>query len=1095
MPKMSCLSSRELQIAQAYALGSNYRQISDRLCISPSTVRTHLRTIYRKLGVSSKIGLLRMLEDADHHGTGVLTAGPARHRQEPSPATELRERCFLSMMSCSLVNTAALSAELDAEDLCDLAAAFRDCTERVVGRYRGHVTHVVDCSMTACFGYPRADEHDAECAVCAALELVTEMKALAGPLLPELQTRIGIASGEVVVNRRIREDGLIQEAIAGEALHIVAALQRIAEPDGVLVAESTKRLLGDLFEYQDNGDRLLEGADLSIRTWRVLSERSGQSRFQAIRGATELGSLVGRDEQMDLLTRRWQRAKAGVGHVVVLTGEPGIGKSRLIRALCESVADEPHCMLSYHCSPHHQDSALYPVINQLASAADCAGQYPPDAKLDRLEAMPAQATTLEVTGAQILGLAKQKPVLVVFEDLQWGEPTTRELVDWLVERVRTMPALVLISQRADAPLPWVGDPGVTSLALSRLDHRDSEKLVMKRLGGKRLPQQWLAQIVGMADGVPLFLEELTRNVVETHAPEADPDGYALVQSLDAIAIPSTLRDLLEVRIDRLGQAKSVAQQGAVIGRHFSYELLAAVSPLEESELVAALAKLADTELVSVHGAPPAATYTFKHALVQDAAYRSLRRADRKTLHARIKSVLESRYPSMKEREPEVLARHSAEAGFKAAAVEYWRRAGEHAVERSSNIEAIGCFSKALGLLRTLPRTARHSVQELELQLRLGRACMLAEGYAVPQAEAAYLRARELCEELGDTHRLFFVLLGLWQIYTSRQDVSLAVGAGSRLLPLAKSQGDADFELEAHVAESVTCHVQGKFDAALAAANAAFALYEPAMQRRHAFQFGHEAGLMSCIMASWPLWCLGYPDQALDKMQAALNMALKLAHPYSQAMALYCSAWLHQYRRESEAVRTHAEQAIGLSNEQGLIWPLAFATVLHGWALAEEGQAAAGISEACEGLAMLEQSGIKLWRPHVYGMLANAHANAGHHDEAAVLVRQALDVANRTGEEEYAAELYRQKGELALRCGSEQRLSEAAACFNQAIDVAQRQHAKAWELRAATSLAKLRYGQGKSEQARTLLGPIYGRFTEGHDTPDLQHAKELLESLA
>jgi class 3 adenylate cyclase len=536
MPKMSILSSRELQIAQAYALGSNYRQIADRLCISPSTVRTHLRTIYRKLGVSSKIGLLRVLEDADPHGADVFTVGSAPHKEEPSPATELRERCHLSLVACSLANAANLLAGVDAEDLSDLAAAFRDCTRQVVGRYRGHVIHVMDCSMTACFGYPHVDEHDAESAVCAALELVTELKVLAGSSLPGLNTRIGVASGEVVVDRRIRDDGLIQEEIAGEALHIVAALQRIAEPDSVLVAESTKRLLGDLFEYQDHGDRLLEGADLSIRTWQVLGERSGQSRFQAIRGAMELGSLVGRDEQMDLLTRRWQRAKAGVGHVVVLTGEPGIGKSRLIRALCESVANEPHYMLSYHCSPHHQDSVLYPVIypsEVVPLVADLLSipaqvRYPPL----KLTQESQKAKPLEVLGAQIAGLAKQKPVLVVFEDLQWGEPITRELVDWLVERVRTMPALVLISQRADARLPWVGDPGVTSLALSRLDHRDSEKLVLQRLGGKRLPRQWLALIVAMADGVPLFLEELTRNVIETHAADADPEGNALGQSLD-----------------------------------------------------------------------------------------------------------------------------------------------------------------------------------------------------------------------------------------------------------------------------------------------------------------------------------------------------------------------------------------------------------------------------------------------------------------------------------------------------------------------------------------------------------------------------------
>jgi class 3 adenylate cyclase/DNA-binding CsgD family transcriptional regulator len=703
MPVLSSLTARELQIARAYASGLRHRQIADRLCIAPSTVRTHLSTIYRKLGVSSKVGLLRALEDPDFRDAGANIAGLDRPQTSPTQGSAsagtlasegLGERRYLSLMSCSLANVAALSARLGTENLCDLIVSFREFCEAVVLGHGGYVAHSMDCTMMACFGYPRADEYDAELAAHAALEIRAGVKLLTRSPAVEIQTKIGIASGIVLVNKRPGAGGITQETFAGEAPRIALALQAIAEPDCILSAGSTRTLLGDLFDWRENGEPLLDAAGLSMQTWRMLGERPGLGRFQASRGRSATGSLVGRAEQTELLGRRWLRATAGVGHVVVMTGEPGIGKSRLIDALCQAAAIDPRHIVSYHCSPHHQVSALYPVIRQIARDAGYESDEPLDVKLDKLEAFLARThddlsevvpliadllslsahrrypplkltperrkvRTLEVLGAQIEGLAKQKPALVIFEDLQWSDPTTRELLDELVERIETLPVLVLVTHRADARLPWVGNPNVTSMALTQLDRGDSEHLLMELLGARKLPRPWLAQLARKADGVPLFLEELARSVIDVCEFENCGPRDTLGPWRDENAVPGTLHDLLEARLDCLGQRKAVAQQGAVIGRQFSYELLAAVSPLDEAELKAALAGLVAAELVSVHGTPPIATYTFLHALVQEAAYSSLPRLDREALHARIKSVLESRYPDMSENEPEVLARHSA----------------------------------------------------------------------------------------------------------------------------------------------------------------------------------------------------------------------------------------------------------------------------------------------------------------------------------------------------------------------------------------------------------------------------------------------------
>ena len=1048
----------------------------------------------------------------------------------PVASTTQAERRFVTLMACSLVDAAALSTRLDPEKLRAVIAEFEDSCERLVSRHGGHISHFEGHSVTAVFGYPRTDEHDAERAVRAGLDIVATVGRLAPLRDIGIQSRVSIASGEVVVGKRVHEDGGSEEVIAGATPYVVASLLATADPDSVLVAESTKGLLGALFEYEGLGERALQGFDAPVRVWRVLSERAGQSRFEATRAITALTPLVGREEEIELLTRRWEQAKKGSGQVVVLVGEPGIGKSRLIEALRAKLAGETYLSFNYYCSPHHPESALYPVIQQLERAAGYARDDPPAIKLEKLEALLAQATdnlsdavpliadllsiptegryprpnltpqrqkekTLEVLDAQLARLTRRLPALAVFEDVHWSDPSTHEVLERLVERAQTLPLLMVVTHRPGTSIPQAGEPHVTVAALKRLTRGESEALVTKLTGERRMPKEVLAQIVSKADGVPLFIEELTKSALEAGVIDHEGGRHAIAPPLKGAGVPNTLHDLLLARLDRLGQAKAVAQHAAVIGRGFSYALLAAVTTLGEPELRASLAKLTDAELVYAHGAPPDARYTFKHALVRDAAYASLLRADRPPLHARIAKALEEQFPETKETEPAILAHHFAGAGLKEKAIFYWQSAGELAIRRSAQREAIAYFDKALESLNALPQTAERSKQELQLQVLLGQAWVLAEGYAAPAVAAAYDRARDLCEAIGDPHQLFSVLLGSWQLYIARAELALASDIAERLLSLALSQENTNLAVEAHVAQLVTLHAQGEFDKTLAHANEAIALYDSEARQGRIQSFGYDGRVMALTVASWALWMLGYPDQALKRMHETLATARNLAYPYCKTMALVGSAWVHLFRREAGAARELAEQAVALSIEHGFAWTQAYATPVSGWALAEEGLVGDGIGKIREGLAALEQIGHRMRRPQHQGLLAEACARAGQIDEALAMITQALDTATRTGVQANAAELHRLKGELLLQQGAPRAAAEAEGYFGRAIEIARRQRAKSWELRAATSLARLWRDQGKRKQARKLLSPVYDWFTEGFDTPDLREAGALLDTLA
>ncbi|MBI3303956.1 MAG: AAA family ATPase, partial [Deltaproteobacteria bacterium] len=972
-----------------------------------------------------------------------------------------------------------------------------------------------------------------------------------------IQVRIGIHTGLVVVGE-IGEGGKHEQLALGDTPNIAARLQGLAEPDTVVISAATHRLIAGLLDCQDLGLQTLKGISTPVQVYQVMGESGMRSRID-VAVTTGLTPLVGREEEVGLLLKRWEQAKAGEGQVVLLSGEAGIGKSRLLQVLKERIAGEAHVRVECRCSPYYQNSALYPMIEHLQRLLEFRREDSAEEKLSKLEraleqygfdvkdaapffasllSLPAarfgldvpsatlpvltpqrqKQKTLEALLAWLLKEAERQPVRFDVEDLQWADPSTLEFLGFLIDQVPTVRILVLLTFRPDFHPPWTMLSHLTQLTLNRLARKQVEVMVERVTGGKTLPAEILQQVVAKTDGVPLFVEELTKMVLEsglyvgaTHASPSLP-----------LAIPTTLQDSLMARLDRLATVKEVAQLGATLGREFSYELIQAVSPGDEASLQQALAKLVEAELLYQRGLAPQARYIFKHALIQEAAYQSLLKSKRYQYHKQIAQVLEERFAETREIQPELLAHHYTEASLVAQAIPYWQRAGQRAVERSANVEAIAHLTKGLELLKTLPDTPERAQQELTLQIALGGPLMATKGYGAPEMEKAFARARELCQQLGETPQLFPVLFGLWIFYVVRRaELQTAHKLGEQLLRLAQSVQDPALLLEAHFAVGMTLFWLGELASAREHWKQSIALYDPQQHNPHAFLYGHDPGVHClCYMAS-ALWCLGYPDQALTRSHEALALAQELSHPFSLALALGFASWLHQLRREEQVVQERVEAQITLSTEQGFAAELAWGTILRGWALAEQGQGGEGIAQIHQGMAAWRATGAELWWPHFLTLLAEAHRKVGQIEEGLTVLAEAQTTVNKTEERFWEAELYRLKGELSLKSrqvkasqdksgvetspeqvkASQDKSEdwspelEAEECFRQAIAIARRQQAKSLELRAVMSLARLWQQQGKKAEAQQMLAEIYGWFTEGFDTVDLKEAKALLEELS
>ena len=1052
-----------------------------------------------------------------------------------APAAEPRapeaERRQLTVMFCDLVESTNLSARLDPEDLREVVRSYQETAADVIQGFDGHIAQYLGDGLLVYFGYPQAHEDDAHRAVRAALGIVEATGTLNSRLESQygvqLAVRLGIHTGPVVVGE-MGGGGRHEQLALGETPNIAARIERLAEPNTVVISAMTKRLVEGAFVLEDLGSHRLKGVPEPIAVAQVLNPIVVQSDEEEV-GTGIVTPLVGRDEEIGLLLRRWEQSKEGFGQVVLINGEAGIGKSALADVLREHVAKEGYTRATYHCSPYHTNSALYPVTTHLQRLWRWEREDTPTEKLDKMEEVlrstslplkevvplfaslfslplpeerypplgltPQQEKqqTQDALAAWLLEEAERQPMLAVYEDLHWADPSTLENIALLVEQVPTVPMLIVLIFRPQFVPPWPNRSHMTPITLNRLERPQVEAMITQLGAGKALPAEVVQHIVARTDGVPLYVEELTKMLLESDLLLEKADHYALAGELSGVAIPATLQDSLMARLDRLPMVREVAQLGAVLGREFAYEMLRALASVEESTLQDRLGQLVGAELLYQRGRPPRAKYMFKHALIQDAAYASLLKRTRQQYHQQIAQMLEAEFPETVEAEPELVAHHYTEAGLNEQAVGYWLQAGKRAFQRSANVEAMNHLTKGLEVLMTLPDTVERARQELDLQITLGSVFVAVKGFASSDTECAFVRARELCQQVGETPPLFPVLCGLLRFHMVRAELQAMRELAEQLFNLAQRAQDPALLLEAHRAMGQTMYWLGELTPARTHFEEAIALYDPQRHRSHAFLYTQDPGVACRGFGAWPIWVLGYPEQALQNIHEALDLAQKVAHPFSLAFAQAAAALLYQFHREAHAVQERAEASIALSTEQGFPYWLTYGTILRGWALSAQGEGAEGIAQMRQGLDDRRAMGAELHRPYFLSLLAEADGKGGQIEEGLAVLNEALDMVNKTEERYWEAELHRCKGELLLMKQG-QKVRETEECFRKALEIARRQQAKSLELRAAISLSRLWLKQEKQEEAHQLLAEIFGWFSEGFDTADLKDAKALLMEL-
>lgn len=1057
------------------------------------------------------------------------TAAPKVDAKPTPPGPQSTpERRQLTIMFCDMVGSSALSTRLDPEEQREIVSAFQACCSNEIKRLGGMVAQYLGDGVLAYFGYPAAHEDDAERAVRTGLAILDVVGTLRPAPGVALQARIGIASGVVVVGDLVREGVTQENAAIGETTNLAARLQSLAEPDTVIIGPETHRLVGPLFEYRDLGARRLKGFSQPVQVRQVLGVGNVESRFEA-RHPAGASLLLGREDEFDLLLHRWEQAERGEGRVVLVTGEAGIGKSRLTRALQEHVRTKVHTPLIYHCSPYHRDSALSPVINQLTRAAGIVRNDSPEAKLAKLEAIlvPSSANlsddvpllaallsipggaryplpsltprelrsrTLAVLVSHLKQLAARQPVLMIYEDLHWIDPTALELFTRVVELVPEFRLLLLATARSEFKPPWPSHRHVSTIALGRLDRREGVALVAGVTGGKTLPAEVLDQIVSRADGIPLFIEELTKTVLESGLLRQAGDTFLLTGPLPAMAIPSTLHASLLARLDRMATVKDVAQIGAVIGRQFSHDLIADVAALPETELRDALTRLVHAELIFQRGAPPDALYQFKHVLVQDAAYASLVRSRRQQLHARIASALEARFPELPASEPETLARHFTEAGNTERGIELWQRAGEQALNRCDNEEALSHLQRALALLADTPDSAQRAHRELQLQSMLGSAWMATRGFAVPEVSQAYGRARDLCRDTTESADLIRVLAGSGLLYVNRGELKLACDIGQQLLRLAERRQEPELFVSGHELLGLALLRAGDLVDCRAHMERAIHHYEDVRDSALRDSLGRDPPVSAQGFGALGLWLLGYPDQAVAGAAQARRRAHAIMppHPFSLAYAMLSLAWVHQFRGEAAFALQEAEASIELATERGFPAWLPHGLIIKGWAEAELGKVEDGLAHIDQALQAYKMTGATVWQPLFLLVKTRSLARGGKTAEALETITTALRLASDMGSYWWEAELFRFKGEMLLAVAGTN-APEAQACFERALVIARQQSARSLELRTCMSRARLARSQGQ-EGPIADLAAVCDWFTEGLNAPELIEAREWIRQV-
>ncbi len=1054
------------------------------------------------------------VQQADAGGALVpkVTAAPAESRGKPEDAPAPAERRQVTALSAELIAAEGGSLPADPEELHAIVEAFRRRAAAIIARHGGAVAQCVARTVLAYFGHPAAQEDAAERAIHAGLALIEHPQAGEPESRSGVAVRAGIATGLVIADP-------VGE-IVGEAPSEAASLQAVAEPGQVVTGPTTRRLTGQLFAYQAVALPTLKGGASPAQAWRVLAENRALGRFEALRSSAT--PLVGRAEEQELLLRRWGQSKSDSGRVVLISGEPGVGKSRLAEAVAERIADEPHLRLRYFCSPHHQDSALHPVIVHMERAAGFAREDAPLARLAKLQALLAatgppievvaliadllslptadlaalpdasphrkKEKTFEALLRQVELLAQELPVLMVYEDIHWIDPSSRELLERTMQRIANWPVLLVATFRPEFLPPWTGQPGVTMLALSRLDRPDTAAMVANIAGDHALPDEIVREIAERTDGVPLFVEELTKAVLES--------GEQAAAALSAVphpalSVPATLHASLMARLDRQGPAaKDMAQRAAAIGREFGYELLASIADLPEQQLCEVLHRLTEAGLVFARGTPPQSSYIFKHALVQDAAYSMLLRGRRQQLHARIAAALEDRFPEIVQAQPGLLAQHCAAAGLAKKAVVYWLKAGEEATARSAMTEAVAQLQKGLDVLAGLPEGPSHRRQELDLLIALRAAVAATKGFSAAEVGRILARAHALAEQLDRPEYLVPLSWGQWAFHLVRSEHRLALSFAEQLEKLGGARNDLWAQLQGRRAQGYTRIYLGEFVAARALLERCHTLSDPA------HRVGR-AGLTEdpyAILLSWlamTLASLGYIDQARSRLVEALVEARRHGHDHTLAIVLNNALWTDCTTRSAD-VHRRAEELLAISSEHGFRLLLGYAAVHRARKLIALGQVQEGLAVLTQGDTAVRATGVESGLVRRLVTLAEAYAMLGQPDAGLNCLAEAGQFIEATEERVSEAELHLMRGDLLNATGDR---SAAERSYRQAFDVAQRQSAKIFELRAAIRLARLWRDQGRIADVQALIAPVYAWFTEGFDAPDLIEAKALLEELA
>jgi predicted ATPase/class 3 adenylate cyclase len=1090
--------------------------------IDLSVVRGLTEQDLQRLGVllGHRRKMLRAIAELD----GAALA-PAETATERVPRDD--ERRHLTVMFCDLVGSAALSARLDPEDMLGVIASYHTCIGEVIGHYKGMVARYMRDGVLVYFGYPRAQEDDVEQAVRAALALVDAVANFRTNVDAALQVRIGIATGTVVVTELLIDKTLVEQAIVGLTPNLAARLQTLAEPGTVLICPSTRRLTGGHFEYRDLGPVALKGWAEPIPVWQVLGPSGVESRFEAMH-KTKLPPLIGREEEIELLLRRWRHATQEEGRVVVLTGEPGIGKSHIALALDERLQSEPRITLRYFCSAHHTNSALFPFIGQLERAAGFDRSDSPTEKLSKLDALVAQTTadpehvavlanllalpasdryglselspqkrkekTLAALLARLDGLAGRQPVFMIFEDIHWIDPTSLELLGATVEHVPQLRVLLLVTARPDFTPPWPNYSHMTTVPLARLGRRDGAALVERVTAGKPLPKEVMDEILARTDGVPLFIEELTKTVLESGLLQERDGHYVLERPLPPLAIPTTLHASLMARIDRLAPVREVAQIGAVAGRDFHYELLYAVAGLSREKLDEALGQLVRSELIFRRGEIPHAVYTFKHTLVRDAAYAGLLKSRRGHLHAAIASALEQQFPEIVQTQPETLAHHLTEAGLIEKAIGYWLQAGKNAALRSANLEAIAHLQRGIEVTGRLPVGAGKDKSELDVQLVLGPCLIATHGPAASTAVATFARARELCERLGEPPEYLQVMFWLATVSVVRGELPQALEAVAALLSAAEARGDRPALINAIRGRAMILFFLGRIVDAGEAIERAVEVFSASQDadRMAARAAGQDAGVAMQALMSWVLWVLGHVDGAVTRMAAALERADAVQHAHTHAYAWYYASVLHALRGEPLIAQAYAERCLAISEQHGFRQWLGLSRAIRGICAAVQDASGSRLDEVKAALDEYQRAGYQLGITAQFVLLCPALLLRNEPEAALETIDQGLAIVSHNSERFLEAELYRLRARTLLLRGAPD--AEAESLLDHALRTARSQQARSLELRAATDLARLWMNQGKRAEALDVLSSIYSRFTEGFETRDLKEAEALLTEL-